>query len=188
MMKKIIVSLLLPLYLSADGIDMLYQPLFGKVVGLTKEDSLNVRISPDYSVKKVGTLPQNALVGIKRCESIERSRWCEVYQLAQNYYDESFYSGWVNAKYLEGIDRGYVIIDGVRNCDYALSCDKNMCKVVTDYEMDQSHTIVKLITHDYKRDQLEAQSRFGAASQEMDGYCTTGQYVEHFLKKSENIN
>jgi uncharacterized protein YraI len=161
--------------------------LFGKVVKIAENDRLNVRSLPDYHSKKVASLPPGAYVGVDTCRKKEGATWCRVHHLAQ--YDYEGYgwnapSGWVNARYLQLSDRGYVLVDGKGNCDYVVSCSRGKCLLVSQYDLDrQSHEITSLHTKKIDRSRLIAQSNFGAASDNMDGYCTIGGRIESYLRE-----
>jgi uncharacterized protein YraI len=102
-------------------------PLFATVVGVAKNDSLNVRAEPDYRSAKVASLPNGGYVGVDRCLKKGASTWCRIHHLSQ--YDYEGYGwdapgGWVNAGYLHFGDRGYVLVDGKGNCDYVTGCQE----------------------------------------------------------------
>ncbi len=186
-MPKSITAILLglmPLLIGA-GNDL---PLFGSVVGVAEDDVLNVRSRPDYRTPKVGEIAPHGTVGIKRCRRIGTSRWCRIFGLAQNGYDGG--SGWVNARFLRFFDRGYVLIDARANCDYALSCDRGMCDVVTGYETDKSMHVTRLHHRTIPRSRLRASSRFGAMddSKQASGYCTSDHRIEEYLKAQSHKN
>jgi hypothetical protein len=161
--------------------------LFGKVVKISEDDRLNVRVQPDVHSKKVASLQPGAYVGVDECHERKGAIWCKVHHLAQ--YDYEGYGwnapvGWVNAHYLLLSDRGYVLVDGKGKCNYVTGCSQGECLLVKDYTIDEkSHEIVSLCTEKVARSRLKAQSNFGAASDNMDGYCTIGSRIEAYLGK-----
>jgi len=158
--------------------------LFGKVAGVASDDVLNVRAQPNYKARKVGELPPNATVGIERCRKIGRSQWCRVYQLVQNLYSEDFHPGWVNARFLKSRNRGYVQIRNRKNdCYYSLQCKDDRCEVVTDASYDAEGMILWLQKGWIDRSYLRGESRFGSASNDMEGYCTFDHRIEDYEKK-----
>jgi len=152
------------------------------------DDVLNVRERPSGKAKKVASLPPEASVGVDRCQKVAASVWCRVYHMAQYDYEGYGYDapeGWVNAHYLKPFNSGYVIIDGVGNCDYSLGCDKGMCKVVSDYTVDEKNNITALKYTKVKRERLHGESHFGAmeTDEEASGYCTSGNMIQDYLHK-----
>ena len=128
MPKLFMMIILLSVYLGATTIT--YLGLFGTVVNITQNDTLNVRNKPDYHSKKTGALPLDAFIGIDLCKELGKSIWCKIFHIAQRDYEEFGYAaklGWVNARYLKFDNRGYVIIDGKPKCDYVLRCYENKC-------------------------------------------------------------
>ncbi len=154
-----------------------------QVKGVAEDDLLNIREKPDYGSQKVGTQLPNALMGVERCVDVKTSVWCKVYQLVQNFYSEDFSPGWVNADYLKPENRGYVLIDTVRNCDYALGCHEGVCEIVIDYDTDALHNVTALKRRMFKRNKLRGESNFGAISQEVDGMCNSRNFIEDYLQK-----
>ena len=171
------------------GLNADEQPLFGKVSNIAKSDTLNVRSSSTYKSKRLASLPFGAFIGIKRCEKVGKSKWCEVYPLTQYEY-ENFTSQdnerWVNARYLKLSNKGYVTILNKRNCDYALMCKDSLCEIVSDYTSDKEGNIIDIKTKWVKREYLKAESSFGAASSTMDGYCNNGMFIDDYLEKNSN--
>ena len=187
----LLVTILLTTGVWADSIS--HTPLFAKVVGVTKNDTLNVRSKPDYTSKKSGKLPPKAHIGIKKCKTMNKATWCKVYPLIQNWFEEfgAESEGWVNAHYLAFYDRGYVLIDGIGNCDYALQCKENKCEVLISYEIDKEHKITSIKTKWIERSLLKGESNFAAASNDPKinpegGYCTIGLQIDDYLKASQN--
>jgi hypothetical protein len=163
-------------------------PLFGSVVNLAKNDTLNVRSSPSYHSKKIGALPLNAYVGVDACKKIGKSLWCKVHHIAQRDYEEFGYGatpGWINAKYLDPSNSGYVIINGKPDCDYALRCKKGKCEVVESYETNEKNEITSIKTKWIDRKRLRGSSNFGAMTEDPDasGYCTNGNYIQDYLRE-----
>ena len=114
-------------------------PLRAKVVGVASWDVLNIRQEPNWHSKKVGFVKNgNSNIGIYKCKKVGRSGWCKIFYVGQigQYGDDGFNedskAGWVNAKYLSGYNRGYVVLDNKPNCDYALECRNNRCKIVSN--------------------------------------------------------
>jgi hypothetical protein len=172
------------MWAQAQSIDAAYPPLFASVTGVTEGDFLNVREKPYYKSKKLGSLPFNAYIGVDGCQQVNNSVWCRVYQIAQLFY-EDFHQGWVNAKYLRDKNSGYVIIDGKKNCDYALGCVNGMCDVVIGYDMDdEAYKVTTLHRVQIKRDQLRGESNFGAMNPEEDGLCNSQRFIEDYLKNN----
>jgi len=179
-------ALLIALFLlSCSSASATYPGLFGSVVNVASNDSLNVREKPDYHSKKTGSLAPEAFVGVDHCKKMGKSTWCKVFPLPQQNYEGFGWNaklGWVNARYLKFDNRGYVIIAGKPNCDYALRCKNNKCEVVVSY-------ITNPRTEWIDRKRLKGTDRFGAMPNDPDasGYCTTDQHVEEFLKNQKNI-
>ncbi len=184
-MKIIILGFLISIGAWADS-----TALFGSVTNVSKNDTLNVRSQANHKSKKVGELPFDAGMGIEKCKTVKSSTWCRVYPLVQNWY-ENFWEekniGWVNARYLKFRNRGYVVVKGKQNCDYALKCDEGKCEVVFDYSytLDATGNIVTLETKWVEREYLKGESGFGAVPENADGYCTQGNRIEDYLKKSK---
>jgi len=167
--------------------DSTYKPaLFGKVINVSQNDTLNVRSQSNYRSKKVGELPSHAYIGIEKCKMVKKSTWCRVYQLVQNYYSENFHPGWVNARYLKFSNRGYVIVKGKKNCDYVLRCNNGKCEVVYDYITDNEHNVIELKTKWIERKYLKGESQFGVTPDNEDGFCNSGMFIEDYLKKNPN--
>ena len=173
--------------------------LFGTVINVAQNDTLNVRSSSSYKAKKVGEIPLDAFVGVEKCKRVKKARWCRVYPLVQNMYDTFApqNAGWVNAQYLKFSNRGYVKIrDEKTNCFYAVKCrsvkDKKECLVVYalnyDYKKDK---MIDVKSKWIERKKLKGESAFGAASQNREinpegGYCTSGSMLDDYLKNKTN--
>ncbi len=185
-MKRLI-WVVLPLMFWAEKAVCLTPPLFGEVQGIAENDVLNVRADLDPLAKKVGSLPLKARVGVDRCQQKGRSLWCKVYPLAQNNYEDygsGSPSGWVNAHYLQQVNRGYVLVDGVGNCGYALDCDADACRVVTAVQFGGEKAMGLTIAK-YARASLRGESNFGAAAEDAEGYCANGKWIEDYLSTSQ---
>ncbi len=182
-MKKLLIFIFLVTISYAE-----YYPnaLFAEVDGVASNDTLNVRVAPNYHSKKIGALPQYAFVGIDFCKKVGKSTWCKIFPIAQRDY---FNAGWVNARYLKfENNRGYVIVDGKPKCDYVLRCKDGKCEVVTDYATNpNTNDIVSLKREWIDRKRLKASSNFGAIGDERDGYCTSGHSIEEFLNRQKEI-
>ena len=187
-MKKL---LILTILVSISYAESYRNALFAGVNGITSNDTLNVRVVPDYHSQKIGALPQDAFVGVDYCKKVGKSTWCKIFHIAQMDYEEFGWNakaGWVNARYLKFDNRGYVIIDGKPKCDYALRCKNSKCEVVTDYTTNpNTNDITSLKTQWIKRDRLKASSNFGAVADARDGYCTNGNYIEEFLQTKKMV-
>jgi len=107
--------------------------------------------------------------------------------MVQNWYDKfgPENAGWVNAKYLKFSNRGYVIINGKRNCSYALKCVDDKCEVVDDFEKNDPIEYEKtgLHTRWVERKYLKGESNFGVTPDTIDGYCNNKIYIDNYLKK-----
>jgi uncharacterized protein YraI len=183
-MKKIV--LLLAIAISLHAKISYKDALFGKVVGVANWDRLNVRVKPNYKSKKVASLPNGAYVGIYMCKKLSKSIWCKIHHIAQHDYEGFEYnakSGWVNAKYLKLSDKGYVLVNKKANCYYVTGCKNGLCDLVVSYKQDKDYNIVSLKTKKVKRSSLKAESNFGAANPNEDGYCTEHQRIEDYLKR-----
>ena len=158
-------------------------PLFASVIGVAENDTLNIREKPYYRSTKVGSLPSQAYIGIEKCQILKSATWCKVYQIAQHFHEGFNRSGWVNARYLKPINRGYALIDKTRNCDYVLRCKEAKCEVVSSYETDKEYKITSIKTEWIARERLQGESHFGAMTENEDGYCTLGNWVEDYLQQ-----
>lgn len=182
-MKQILLITLFSVSLWADG-----TALFAGVTGVSKNDTLSIRSKPSHKSKKVGSLPPEAYIAIEKCEDTGNSKWCRIYQIPQQFY-EGFHIGWVNARYLNFSNRGYVNIIGEKNdCYVALECQNNLCSVVKDFDYNyETDTLSNLLVKEVRREKLEPTSNFGAMSEEGDGYCTSVKYIENHFKKQNLI-
>ncbi len=184
-MKKYFKSIFLTVLLSSltYAIDAANPPLFVTVTGVAEDDVLNIRQEPDYHSLKVGSQVPDAYMAVERCEEVAGATWCKVYEVAQYNYSEDFRPGWVNARFLKPINRGYVAIDGKRNCDYAIGCEADKCEVVASYEDDENLSITSIKTEWIERSRLKGESHFSAMPDDGDGYCNIHQFIGDYLKK-----
>jgi hypothetical protein len=155
----------------------LQNALFAKIVHVKNNDTLNVREKADYKSKKMTELDYNMVVGLSgTCKKVGKSTWCRVYELAAYGGNQE---GWVNAYYLKPYSEGFVTVKGYeKNCQYALECankeGKKQCLAILEPEKDAEWV---------ERSLLRGESQFGAAPEDMDGYCTRGAWLEPYLKK-----
>lgn len=184
-MKKLLI-----LFIFLSGVSFANNaPLFGIVKGVASNDALNIRAKPNYKSKKITSLPNGAYVGISRCKYIGHSKWCKIFHLTQRDYDgfgDNAHSGWVNAKFLKFSNRGYVIVNNKASCDYALRCNGNKCKVITDYSADKNGNTISLKSSWIDRSKLKASTSFGAIGKDGEGYCVSGNHIEEYLSKHKN--
>jgi len=182
-MKSVWIAIVFSVGLWAES-----SPLFGKVTGITEHDTLNVGSQPDYKSPNVAELPLDAYVGIEKCKKVNRSTWCRVYPLTQQWYEnfgDDSHSGWVNARHLQFSNRGYVIVQGKKNCAYSIKCTDGKCEVVLDYKTNKKHEIVKLQTELIERNFLRGESGFGVTPDNEDGFCNSAMFIEDYLIKVE---
>jgi len=109
-----------------------YPPLFAEVMNLGDNETLSVRLQPNKNSKKIGYLPNEAIVKVYRCKKIKKDTWCKIgHMLLLDYegYGDKAPSGWVNAKFLDPFNEGYVLINGRARCFYALKCKNGVCDV-----------------------------------------------------------
>jgi hypothetical protein len=153
-------------------------PLFGVVTGVAAYDVLNVRSRPDYRAPKMGALDPDTQVYVDRCRTIGRSRWCRIHT---NPLMDNQAKGWVNARFLHPVNRGYVTIKGRKNgCFYALSCAKGgQCDVVTALKGETKITAITRAR--IPRSKLQPANNFEAMDESEEGYCVSGRYIEDFL-------
>ena len=176
-MYKICILCCITVFSWADNV-----PLFGKVVHVADNDVLNIRKTADYRSVKVGSLYPNTPVGIDHCLEVKRKKWCKIYELAAYGADKQ---GWVNAKYLSLYNSGYVTIKERENhCFVVLNCNKSnkKCKIVTEVNFTKNNNVYGIKTEWIDRKLLRGESNFGAASEDMEGYCTLAYRVADFLK------
>ncbi len=184
-MKKLLILIFLVTISYAE-----YYPnaLFAEVDGVAHNDTLNVRVAPDYHSKKIDALPQYAFVGVDFCKKVGKSTWCKIFPIAQRDY---FKAGWVNARYLKfDNDGGYVIVDGKPNCDYALRCKNRKCEVVTGYITNPNTDYITSLKIEWiDRIRLKGAGRFEAMPNEPEatGYCTSDHHIYDFLDRQKKI-
>ena len=157
--------------------------LFGEVINVAPNDTLNVRINPNYKSKKIAQLLPGTVIGIDRCIKKGKSKWCKTHSITD--VDASYSSGWVNAKYLKFRNRGYVNIVGREsNCLYSIKCNKGRCLIV--YDLNYNYDLDKMVSIKTKwidRKKLKGASKFSALNKNSDGgYCTAGELIESYLK------
>jgi hypothetical protein len=186
-MKKHFKGIFLTVLLSSltHAIDAVNSPLFVTVTGVAEDDVLNIRQEPDYHSLKVGSQVPDAYMAVERCVEVEGATWCRVYEVAQYFYSEDFKPGWVNARFLKPTNKGYVSIDGKRNCDYVIGCNAEKCEVVASYEADENGSAVSIKTKWVERSRLKGESHFSAMPDNEDGYCNIGQFVDDYLGKQQ---
>ena len=157
--------------------------LFGTVIHVAANDTLNVRTQPDYRSRKLGAFPNGAYVYIDQCRQIGRSRWCHIHPDALVDYGGA--AGWVNAKFLRENNHGYVRIKGRKNgCYVSLKCRDGKCLVVTRLLGDEA--VTGLHTEWITRSRLLGASNFSAQSERAEGYCVSLNYVDDYLKKQQH--
>ncbi|WP_294958504.1 SH3 domain-containing protein [Sulfurovum sp.] len=185
-MKKILIVLLL----SASVLSAKETGLFGKIIHVAEDDTLNVRAEPNYKARKIAEIPSSGYVGVEKCRQVKTSLWCQVYPLTQQWYEHFSgmkEKGWVNAKYLSFSDRGYVLVDGKANCDYVIQCKADKCERVFDYETDDANEIKNLKTEWIDKKRLHGESRFGASSSDPKinpegDICSSAFYIDDYLQ------
>ncbi len=165
--------------------------LFASVKGVEKGDFLNVRATANHQSNKVAAIPSFKDIpltfGVETCKKVKTSTWCSVYPLTQNWAD-SFKEndkGWVNTRYLNFSNRGYVLVDGKANCAYAIGCTEGKCELVADFKQDNNGEVVSMETKWVERADLKGESKFAAMNPKEDGYCNTGMYIEAYLKRKK---
>ena len=181
-MNKFFTVVILFLYTSVSvyANNSLQNALFAKIIYVKQNDTLNVRAKADFKSKKITELDHDMVVGLSgTCKKISKSTWCKVYELAAYGGNKE---GWVNAYYLKPYSEGFVTVKGYeKNCQYALECankeGKKQCLVILDLGKD-----AKWI----ERNLLRGESQFGAAPEDMDGYCMRGEWLETYLEKNKN--
>ncbi len=110
-----------------------YPPFSAVIKGVPESDVLNVRAKPDPHAKRIGYIGSWGVVDVIKCKGVSaESVWCKVELSQQDMQSSLPRSGWVNAKFLYGSYRGYVSINGKKDCYYSLGCFEGRCRVVTD--------------------------------------------------------
>ncbi len=156
--------------------------LFGTVIHVAANDTLNVRTHPDYHSRKLGAFPNGAHVYIDQCRRIGRSRWCHIHPDALVDYGGA--AGWVNAKFLRESNYGYVRIKGRKNgCYVSLKCQGSRCLIVTRLLGEEK--ITGLRTEWIARSRLIGASNFSAQNEKEEGYCVSLHYIDDYLKKKQ---
>jgi hypothetical protein len=108
-------------------------PLFANVVNVANDDVVNVRLNANYRSKKIGDLPNNAIIKVLKCKKVGHAKWCRIGHMGLIDYDNYGYDapdGWVNAKFLSFNNKGYVLVNKKGRCYYSLSCTGSYCKVL----------------------------------------------------------
>ena len=162
--------------------------LFGTVVNVKEDDTLNIREKPTYHSKKLSSLYPDTLVSILECKKQKNSTWAKITCPAQRCDFEG--KGWVNAKFLKFSDSGYVVIKGRKSvCDFALRCKKQKCQIVKDFKTDKDYNIISLRTTWIDKKLLIPESRFGASAGNGDGsICNVDRQIYDFYqRKSINL-
>jgi len=135
--KKISLFLMLFMVLNADIIK--HSPLFAVVKNIKENDVLNVRATPDYRSKKIGYLPNEAMIKVYKCKKIKnKSTWCKIGHMGLYDYEGYEYGaldGWVNAKFLNFYNSGYVLVNKKGNCYYSFGCKEGICDVLLEEEI-----------------------------------------------------
>lgn len=176
-----IIYLLFSSNINATSLIKAELPIFAKVVNVSPDDVLNIRISPSYKSNKVGEALPAALLGVNTCRRIHTSTWCNVSTLN---HANDIQVGWVNAKFLnlkeKNANRGYVRIKNTPNqCYYSIKCEAKegvfMCLVASaDFD---PQTPVTTCT---SRKRLTAATAFDSAPKNAVGYCINGRVVNTF--------
>ena len=182
---KWLILFLVSLQVLVANIDLNNVPLRAKVVGVASWDVLNIRQEPNWRSKKVGFVKNGEEnIGIYKCKKVGKSVWCKIFYCGQigQYGDDGFNGdskpGWVNAKYLSGYSRGYVVLDNKPNCDYALECRDNRCKIISN-----------LTTRWVNRSRLKAtNSGDTGGDKEASGMCETHLHINKYLFAHKTAN
>lgn len=181
-MKNLILGILLFASVSVFGAENRLG-LFASITGVSKGDVLNVRSEADYRSKKMGSFPSDypVPVYVELCKKLTKSTWCKVRPEA---LFEGGAPGWVNARYLNFSNQGYVKIQGMENkCFYALKCKDQKCEVVVDFKTNEQHDLASIETKWITKDNLTPTNQFGAMYKDQDGYCTLGRLVQDYFNK-----
>jgi hypothetical protein len=172
-MKKFALFFVFIAFLSAK--DSEEYPLFGIVKDVASDDRLFIRAKATHRSQKLGGLPNGVQVAIESCQRVGRSTWCKIFQLPRHSDNKEFANGWVNARYLDLGNKGYVTIKGRENkCYYALFCNHNRCLVVTDFTYDKMiDRVLEIKKEKIHRKEITQSDKFAAIPKDGDGYCTT---------------
>ncbi len=131
--------------------------LFAHVSGVASNDTLSVRVKPNWRSRKITNLPPYAFVGVDKCVKMGHSNWCKVHAVNCNLGQYLEYNdklpGWVNARYLKFSSRGYVAINGKKRCNYAISCSSGKCSVVVN-ETVKNGKVTAIKSKNYPRSAL----------------------------------
>ena len=185
-MKKLIILIALLNILYAK-----YYPnaLFAHVSGVASNDTLSVRLKPNWRSRKIAELPPNAYVGVDECIKLGHSNWCRVHAVDINLgqdpgYDDTLF-GWVNARYLKFSSRGYVAIRGKKECNYAVSCSGGKCRVANVYSdvTMKNNKIVAIKTKSYSRRVLKGIGELDIGASEGYPCNRRGLDVNFYLSK-----
>jgi len=173
-MKKIALFFLLFAFVKINATT----PLFGYIKDVPRGDVLNVRALPTYHSKKVGTLRNGEHIKVLSCKRKRSSKWCKIAPLKNETYRNFYKRGLVNARYLQGYNKGYVAIKGKKDCYYSLGCLHGKCKVVIDTKGDL-RAIQKLITKNIPRRNLLPLSAYNASAD--NSLCTIDSAIFDYL-------
>ena len=160
--------------------------LSASVVNVASNDVLNVRSKANWHSKKIASIPSYSAgsVRVNRCKRVGKSTWCKISPLNDiEGYGYGAPSGWVNARYLHLSSRGYVSINGKKNCYYSLYCKNKKCKVVIDLRENNKYDVVALKTKIYPKSAIKAETNFSAMPENDEGYCVSRRKIEEFLNK-----
>jgi len=188
-MLKLLVLLVL-LFTNLFASHIVYKGLFATITNVASDDTLSVRVKPNWRSRKITELPPNELVGVDECIKSGRSTWCKVHNVDRNIGQYHEYGeklpGWVNARYLKFTNHGYVAINGKKHCDYAISCDGGKCKVVTNTTM-RNGNVIAIKIKNYSRSSLKGIGELNIPSGS-EGYpCNrVGGNIEIYLEKHPN--
>ncbi len=113
--------------------DKFYPSFHAKVINVAKNDVLNVRAKPNYKAKKLGSLEVGEEVQVEYCLESPKSTWCKIYpSVGINLGVPLAPSGYVNAKFLQFMNQGYVNIKNRKSdCDYLVECKNNKCLILS---------------------------------------------------------
>ncbi len=70
-------------------------------------------------------------MGVKKCKKVDlKSIWCKVFFYNPENSFKYKKEGWIDARFLKFLDKGYVLIDGKGECNYSIDCDGGYCSVI----------------------------------------------------------
>jgi len=127
------VLILIAMSISVFAWDKFYPSFHAKVVNVAKDDVLNIRLKPTYKSKKLGYLKVSENVQIEYCLDSSKSTWCKVYPTVSINIgvEKHASSGYVNARFLEFKNQGYINIKNRKsNCDYLIKCKNDKCLIL----------------------------------------------------------